>query len=147
MNKEWRTDRPIQIIYQQYENIWREIFNIAKLGNANKPLTPKILSDPKHQITKHLVYIYSMESFLYTEMNNASRTQDKSKIEFYGPIAAALGYIIQHANTNRGHNDKLWRVLYRGTKRTLQEIENLEVGSSTNLAGFTSTTKSKTKAL
>lgn len=40
-----------------------------------------------------------MESFLYTEINKASRDKDEDKLEFYGPIAAALGYIVQFANS------------------------------------------------
>lgn len=39
-----------------------------------------------------------METFIYREMNKASRDHDLSKIKFYGPLAAALGFIIQKGN-------------------------------------------------
>ena len=51
------------------------IFDIEKLGNLNKPLTPKILSDPTHKITMHLLYIYSMQTFVYEALNKACREQ------------------------------------------------------------------------
>ena len=35
-----------------------------------------------------------METFLYSELNATIREKDKSKIKYYGPIAAALSYII-----------------------------------------------------
>ena len=43
-----------------YLHEWSMLFEVANLGDLNKPLTPKILSNPYHKITKHLVYIYSM---------------------------------------------------------------------------------------
>ena len=77
---------------------WKNLFLIAKLGDLDKPLTPKILSDPHHPITRHTLYIYSMESFVYGELNRASRLKDKSKIKYYGAFAATLSYIINSAN-------------------------------------------------
>ena len=56
------------------------LFDLEKIDKFNKPLTPKILSNPKHKITKHLLYLYSMESFIYSDMNEACRKKDKSKI-------------------------------------------------------------------
>ena len=39
----------------------------------DKPLTLKVLSDPNHIAVKHLMYIYSMESFIYAELNRVCR--------------------------------------------------------------------------
>ena len=36
-----------------------------------------------------------MDSFVFKEVNKASREYDISKIEFYGPFAMALGYVVQ----------------------------------------------------
>ena len=69
--------------------------------HLNKPLTAKILSDPNHKITRRILYIYSMECFIYSDMNRACRDKDKSKIKFYGAFAAALSYIIYNANKYR----------------------------------------------
>jgi len=66
-----------------------------------KPLTTKILSNPNHEFVKLMLYIYSMQTFIFGEMNKASRSKDRSKIAFYGPFASALGYIIHAASSKR----------------------------------------------
>lgn len=80
---------------------WKYLFELAQLGNLDKPLTQNILSNPDHKITRHLLYIYSMESFVYNSLNQASRDKDRSKIQYYGAYAAALSFIIYSANKNR----------------------------------------------
>ena len=62
-----------EFIQSNYSSKWKILFELAKLGNLDKPLTTKILSDPNHKITKHILYLYSMESFIYDELNRASR--------------------------------------------------------------------------
>ena len=66
--------------------------------DLKKPLTPKILSDPNHNFVKTLVYIYSMQTFIFKEMNKASRTKDTKQIKFYGPLASALSYVVHCGN-------------------------------------------------
>ena len=65
-----------------------------------------------------------MESFIYTELNQASRAKDKSKLKFYGAFAASLSFIIYTANSNRHRDLKLKGVnlLYRGLKLTPEEV-------------------------
>ena len=117
---------------------------MAKLGDLDKPLTKQILSDPQNAITKHLLYIYSMESFVYEDLNRASREKDKSKIKFYAAYAAALSYVIYSANRNR-RDQKLsgTTVLFRGIKlQSEAELETFKEGATKHLLGYTSTTKS-----
>ena len=66
--------------------------------DLKKPLTPKILSDPNHDFVKTLVYIYSMQTFIFKEMNKASRTKDTKKIKYYGPLASALSFVVHCGN-------------------------------------------------
>ena len=47
-----------------------------KKHKVDEPLTKEILSDPKHVITKTLLYIYSLEPPIYRYLNKASREQD-----------------------------------------------------------------------
>ena len=78
------------------------LFKLAKLDeDLDKPLTPKILSYPNHKTVRHIMYIYSMESFIYEELNKVCREKDESKIKYYGAFAAALSFIIHSANKNR----------------------------------------------
>ena len=104
------------------------LFKLAKLeDDLDKPLTPMILSDPNHKAVIHILYIYSMESFIYSELNRVCREKDKSKIKFYGAYAAALSFIIHSANRNRVEM-KLddTTILYRGVKLTPAEISQYE---------------------
>ena len=71
---------------------------MAELGDIDKPLKPKVLSNPNHKVTKLLLYIYSMESFIYPDLNKASREKNYDQIKFYGAFAASLSYIIYYAN-------------------------------------------------
>ena len=81
--------------------------------DIKKPLTPKILGNPNHSFVKTMMYIYSMQSFVFSEMNKASRNKDKSKIKFYGAFASALGYITHCGNNQNGNSSKRF-VVYRG---------------------------------
>ena len=46
--------------------MWKTIFALSKsVGDFTKPLTHKILSNPKHAFVKTIVYIYTMETFIY----------------------------------------------------------------------------------
>lgn len=88
-----------------------------------------------------------MQSFLYQELNTASRNKELKKIKYYGPVAAALGYLIQNANLNR--EDSLTGVnnLYRGMRRFEKSIDTEYIPQTNiSLTGFTSTTKCKDTA-
>ena len=54
-----------------------------------------------------------MESFIYEEMNKASRQKDTSKIKFYGALASALSFIV-HAGNHSNIEIKDSFVVYRG---------------------------------
>ena len=101
------------------------LFKLADLEeDLDKPLNEPVLGNPNHKITKHLLYIYSMESFIFTELNRVCREKDTSKINYYGAFAASLSLIINEANDNRVE-DKIENTitLYRGLKLTTAEIE------------------------
>ncbi len=67
----------------------------------NKPLTYKILENYRHPVTKALLYIHSMETFIYKDLKHASLNKDKSKIPTLGPYAAALSFIVRNAHKSR----------------------------------------------
>lgn len=93
-----------------------------------------------------------MQSFVFFEINKASRDKDLPKIEYYGPFASALGYIVhatqQKKKSNREEN-KLEETftVYRGTKLNKFEIEDhFPSDRPCHLLGFTSSTLDKNKA-
>ena len=80
--------------------MWTKIFSLAThVTNFHKPLTPAVLSDANHDFVNTLLYIYSMESFIFSDMNLASRSKDTSKIKYFGAFASALGFIIHCGNS------------------------------------------------
>ena len=77
------------------------MFQLTEIEDMDQSLTAKILSDPTHKIVKFILYIYSMESFIYRDMFRAIVYKDQSKIKFYGAYAATLSYILYSATQNR----------------------------------------------
>lgn len=74
---------------------------MQKKHKTDTPLTKEILSDPKHVITKTVLYIYSLEPPIYRVLNRASREQDSKYISTLGPFADALRTILFHAEKIR----------------------------------------------
>jgi len=105
------------------------------------PLTPKILTNPNHLIVKRIVYVYSMESFIYREMNWACREQDHTKIKFYGPLASVLSFILQTANRKNRSRDI---TTFRGVMLSEEDINaKYAIGNQVHITGYTSTTLNK----
>ena len=63
----------------------------------NQPLNYKILHDPDHPVTQTLIYIHSMETFIYGDLKKASLNKDITKIKTLGPYAYVLGEILNKA--------------------------------------------------
>lgn len=132
-----------QIIVESKIDLWTKIFSLAKTIDMKKPLTHKILSNPDHDFVKILVYIYSMESFVYKEVNNTSRVKDFNKIKYYGAFASALGYIVHCGNQKNKKGCAVPSEVYRGVRISPEALENTyKMGSTLTLKGFTSTTLS-----
>ena len=136
-----------QFVRIQLLEKWKFLFVFADLGDLDKPLTPKILGNSNHKVTKHLLYLYSMESFIYTNLNRACRDKNKDEIPQYGAYAAALGYILNSANIGRKDCLKGTTNLYRGLKLTSAELNNYNEGNLINLTGFTSSSMDKNVAI
>ena len=120
-----------------------------------KPLTPKILTDPNHEFVKTLIYIYSMQSFVFEELNKASRYKKEEFIPMFGPFAAALGFIVHNGNIESKmkirffqRSNKQVTKTYRGLIVKESELdEKYRVGETTKLLGFTSTSLNKEEAI
>ncbi len=101
---------------------WREMLNLVKDFDPNLPLTYEILMDPTHPVTRLLLRVYSMETFLYGTLNQAIRFADSSKIDSLGPYDQAMFFVLGGSGENREDLDeKNFRNLnlYRGTSLTL----------------------------
>ena len=96
---------------------------MVKEVKIHEPLTPKILSNPNHNFVKTLIYIYSMESFIFSEMNRASRTRNNDKIKMYGPLASALSFIVHCGNKKFTDLPKEFTV-FRGFQVPVGELKS-----------------------
>ena len=74
-------------------------------------------------ITKSILYMYSMETFLPYTLNKAEREKDASKVKSLGPFGWVLGNISMLAYSKR--KDKLTSetFVYRGVKLPLKIFE------------------------
>ena len=63
----------------------------------NQPLSYKILFDPDHPVTQTLIYIHSMETFIYGDMKKVSLDKNIAKVKTLGPYAIALGAILDNS--------------------------------------------------
>ena len=71
----------------------------------NQPLSEAILYDPDHLVTQTLIYIHSMETFIYGDMKKASLNKDIKKVKTLGPYAWALGMILNKSLNKKLMND------------------------------------------
>ena len=88
-----------------------------------------------------------MESFIYKEINKASRAQDETKIKYYGPFASALSFII-HCSNAPNHNPNQTKTIYRGFQMPLSTFNSkFEKDAFVDLEGFTSCSANPAVAL
>ena len=82
--------------------MWGDIFSkLPKDFDKNEPLTEKILNDPDHAVVNLIIYIYTMETFIYTELNDTSRKKNVKKLELYGPFACAISFILESQHSKK----------------------------------------------
>ena len=65
-----------------------------------------ILGDPDHSVTKTLIYIHSMETFIYGDLKKACLNRDCSRVKTLGPYAYVLNEIIWFAYGNKFYKNE-----------------------------------------
>ena len=86
------------------KEVWEQIFAGAEFDSPEQPIKNNDFCDPFSKVTKGILYIYAMETFIYFALNEATRNFDKTKIATLGPFALALGRIIWGAENKSGRN-------------------------------------------
>jgi hypothetical protein len=84
---------------------------LAHLTAAFNKVDEHMLFNADNIITKTIIYIYSMESFVYKELNKASRLQDMSKVPTLGPFSVLLGQIVYGCESRRVRGDTIGKNL------------------------------------
>ena len=62
--------------------------------------------DSDHLVTQTLIYIHSMETFIYKDMKKASLEKDITKVKTLGPYAFVLTVILKESLFKKLENDK-----------------------------------------
>ena len=110
--------------------------------------------NPESDIVCAMLYIYSMETFIYSAVNSATRDHDESKIQSLGPLACALAIILSFGEKRRPIDSESlprdkFTDLYRGLNLpadVIQQYKNLK-GNSFCMGGFISTSLNETESI
>lgn len=129
LNRLWAGEDPAvqKMVIEERQNALETFFRVSGWcqGKVDDPIESKILSgQPYHPIVMTLLYIFSMETFLPSVMNEANRAQDLSKIDSIGPFAKALMMIVAYSNCWRGDALIGELSLWRGLQLTKADIED-----------------------
>lgn len=83
--------------------VWNVFFKVAIIDQIDMDIEidQSVFRNAKENITKVLLYIHSMETFIPEALNMASSRRDQSKIDNLGPYALALGCILDKAEVSR----------------------------------------------
>ncbi|CAF3511653.1 unnamed protein product [Adineta steineri] len=95
------------------------------------------------KICQECLRIYSMQTFLYSQLNQFLRQGDHSKIRIYGPFVRLLCFCFEHPSTVEVHGI----AVYRGMNLSLSMIDAYKEAAKSSISyrwtGFSSTSKSQ----
>lgn len=81
--------------------VWDLIFGLLGIDKSTEPIPYHVLTDANHPTTSALFQIYSLEFWLFNEINKASRAKDNKKVSTLGPFATILSVALDHAQKSR----------------------------------------------
>ena len=77
------------------------LFDIPKIKDRHLPIKEEDLNDPYCTLVNFIMYLYNSESFIYQDLNRASRSQDTSKADTLGPFSKIFGSIVAGISNKR----------------------------------------------
>ncbi|CAF1142584.1 unnamed protein product, partial [Adineta steineri] len=96
-----------------------------------------------NEVCQECLRIYSMQTFLYSHLNQFLREADHSKIKIYGPFVRLLCLCFQHPSSVEVHGI----TVYRGMNLSLSMIDDYKEAAKNSISyrwsGFSSTSKSQ----
>lgn len=95
-------------------------------------------NDPKHKDVKAILFLYSLESFLYVRLNQISREFNESAVTTLGPYSVALKRVIDTVQSKREDNTAGPFYCYRGLALTQQQISSWSKRKKIFLDGYNS---------
>jgi hypothetical protein len=90
--------------YQNIKQTWHILFQKALLATKDEmemPISEEDIRDPNSNIVLLIMYVFSLETPVYSLLNKACREGDASKQETLGPLSCALFMILSRASEKR----------------------------------------------
>lgn len=121
---------------KQYESAFDSIIKCTGEKKTNQPLpcsygmaengrpVPKKegLFDPDNKQTQTILWLYSIEPSMYTDINKAVRENNQSSLDNLGPIAYAMYWIVKIAEINKSQKITLGSKLHKPEKDLTHEL-------------------------
>lgn len=101
LSKNPETSKELKEAHENVCDIWNTMWKIAQIQQNDTPIHPSTLHDPSANITQLILYIFSLETFVYKVVVEATRNKDMSKAKTLGPFARVLSEIILKSACNR----------------------------------------------
>ena len=118
------------------EVIWYTFLEVSQIQDLKKvPVT----DHPEHQDVKAIMFMYSLDCFLFGRLNKISRDKDSSAIETLGPFAVALTKIINNIQQKRRDKIRGPFKCFRGLALSQEVIDKWTKSSHIELDGYNST--------
>ena len=88
----YTADQEDSIEYQHVKLVWMTFLKVQDIDDLDQ--VPNV-SDPNHKDVKAILFLYSLDSFLYHRLNQISRKKDASAIWTLGAYSVALTRVIE----------------------------------------------------
>ncbi len=95
------------------------------------------------QIGHGCLHLYSMETFLYPQLNQFLREADHTKVEIYGSFVRLLCFYFNHSSSIEVHGIEVYRGMNLSSSVIDAYEEAAKSGTSYRWTGFSSTSKSR----
>ena len=81
-SENWMNGVQAKLLFDTKMDGLLDLFEFCTTQDSSKPLTPKILKNTSHPVTKSIIKAYTSESLgLYSEINQMMRNNDIFKLE------------------------------------------------------------------
>lgn len=123
---------------ENIELIWYSFLSASGIKDLTE--TP-VTSDPEHPHVKAILFLYSLDSFLFYRINQISRDKDTSAIESLGPYATVLSQVINRIQAKRYDKIVGKFICYSGLALSPKTIESWKSQKQIQFDGYRSSTK------
>merc|ERR1712070_205965 len=97
-------EEAVKNLTETWEN---QIFGWIPDIDMDAPITMEMIRDPDHEVIQFILWLYTLDAFLFADLNEGSKEGDMAMIDTLGAFAAVFGTIINYSARNRTDIPKL----------------------------------------